>query len=533
MIFTEFGGLRVLDLNYEGRFILIDAYFQGIQFVQLDILEEDDEEVYIDYKESIFEKIDKYALPLNGEYYLNIPAMAKDRKNRLFKYFLPPPEIVDKNKDDLEAKMKSGERPNIIKYFLIKEREEEHFLDELNKEVDDSFKIDSPGTILNKFISDIQFCWYPNKKLVRGKYRDQYWKFSDFNYQHSETTVFQAFRYFAQKWCTLYLIGAEFIKFKNEQIKWPSVINIEGKITLPEYLSEDKDITKGLHNAFENINTGDFIPLSAFTKLDEKKKWDETAGAKYFLQKFKINTCGVVYHEDICFSFCIPILNNKVYSDCNKAGIDIIENILFRNLDDIEEVISKYQNLWKNRVNYFLEGTSLKNESSMEKKRDFYDFTPHTFRIVMQKAWGLRYGFSNIQPTLEPWVPSPALTEEDYQLLRHIIIISFKKAFINFEKHQKYETLRPNWRRFLQMIRRVDVNTILRDLKPYTYNYKDKQQRTKSNLFKNYCRIMDINWNDPKERSKKHTTFQQKVQTIAKDVLDEYEKLCELRGVKL
>jgi len=518
---VEYGGFRVPDLNYEERFSLIDAYFNGIEFTQLPFLEENDKELYIDYKESIFEKIDKYAVKgMNDEYYLNIPNMAND-KNELFKYFLPSPEIVKKYKDDLDTRMKSGERPNIMKYFLIKEKKEEHFLNALNNEVDDSFKLKSPETILNKFLTDIQFCWYPNKKLVRGKYKDQYWTFSDFDYQHSGASVYKAFCYFAQKWCTLYLIGADFIKFKNERNNWPSVTNKDEKITLPEYLSEDKDITKELNKAFDYINTGDFIPLST------GDTWDEIAGVKYFLKKFKINTCGNVYHKDICYSFCIPILYNNIYSDCNKAGIDVIKNILLRHLEDVEGLISKNIELWKSKINYFLEGTSRK---LVEGRRILYAPTPFEFRIVIEKAWGLRYGFLKIQSReTRSEYPKILLTEEDYQNLRHIIIKNFKKAFINFEKHKKYEALRPNWKKFLRMINNADVNTILRDLKPYEYHVKDKQQRTKSNLFKNYCKAMGYNWNDPIERGKRHTFFQQKVQTFLKDVFREYENLCELR----
>jgi len=515
----DYGDLRVPALNYREKIFLTKKYLPGIDITDLDILNEDNKEYYIHYKQSMFDKIDNYAVKgKNNELYLNIPDMAAD-KDKLFKHILPP-EIVEKYRDDLDAKMKSGERPNIIEYFIKAEKEDVYFFNELNGELDDSFKLDSPETILNKFISDVIFYWYPKKKPGCKKPKDQYWTFSDFKCQHSETTIIQAFRYFAQKWCTLYFIGADFIKFKNERNKWPSVTSAGFKISLPQYLSEDKNITKGLGKAFENLNTGDFIPFNICPT-----EWDELASAKYLLQKMQLNTSESIFHKDICYSFCITYLYNQVYSDYNKAGNDIIKNILLRRLEDVGGIISKNTELWEYKINYFLEGTSSPHKPERGKKRVFYKFSPFKFEIVMQKAWGLWNGFYHaFKHRPKPKENEIILTETDYIDLHNLIITSFEGVFyIIFGKHKRNELLKPKWKKFLQMINKTDVNSLLEDLHPYLYLPSDKQQRTKLPLFRNYCRAMEYDWDDPKVRSKKHTPFQRGVKIFVKDVFNKYD----------
>jgi len=527
--FHNFGGFRVPNLTYREKFSLARSYFPMI-INQSDILEKNKEE-YIDFKESIFDKIDKYKIKgKNDEYYLNIPEMAKDKKG-LYRHILPPPEIVDKYIDELNNKVEKGERPNIIEFFIKVLKKDEYFLSELNiklddMEADDSLKLASSEIILDEFLSDIIFYWYPETKPGLKIKKDIYWTFFKFNYQHSGTTVYDVFNHFAQKWCTLYLIGADFVIFKNNPSKWPVITSLN--LTLPECLSKNKDITQGLDSAFEYINTGDFIPLSTDTESMDKE-WDPFIGAKYFLHKINLNITDTIYHTDICYSFCIPVLNNNISSNCKDIGKDIIETILFRDLENVEGLISRDPNLWKNEIDNILEGISRKPASlTDEASREYYLPSPFEFDIVIQKAWGLRYGFKHkIFKPMQGRSTVTRLTEKDYITLQKFIINKFSIAFNDFENDA---LLMANWRVFLNKIRNADIIEIKDDLRPYLYDPDDKQQRTKGRLFRNYCHAMDYDWSDRRIRSNKHTFFQRRVRTFANDVITLYNNMREFRS---
>ena len=88
--------------------------------------------------------------------------------------------------------------------------------------------------------------------------------------------------------------------------------------------------------------------------------------------------------------------------------------------------------------------------------------------------------------------------------LKNLVIECFVAEF-----DQTYEE---EWRQF---IRKEDPNTLFDDLDAYPRRTQGRlQTATDSNLFKNYCRIMHININNAKTKTRKHTAFAERMRNI-------------------
>jgi len=334
---------------------------------------------------------DKCIDVIENEYYLDIPKMAT---MEIFAPLFPSSWFVKKNKrGGLKETIKMevhAKRTDIIKLFISKE--DEKYAAELNKFLDVKDRIVPEVTITENFLKNTFSCSYSIVTNNDNKIEDKFiWDFSSFNFSHDVDSIDNAFRYYAHKNSTLYLFGADFIKFKERPADW-SIINTENKQTLPVYLSKDKDKCKGLDKKFEKRNAGDFVWKNDDNEKPEndKKEKFEIESKEHLLNLFQLDTTIKIDLKNIYNSFCIPLFKEK---DCTiisnndrflafvEYGWNIIENTLLRRTDIAGGQIQKYPTDWTEIVRYILESTP----------KDTNKYCPTEFEKFIQQAAGQVY----------------------------------------------------------------------------------------------------------------------------------------------
>jgi hypothetical protein len=349
----------VLDCEWEEIAEMMNTYFPYVDFKIFFDSDYSNDGVYLDLD---YEILRHYIEKINNKFYLDIPKMAG---NRLFEPFFPKKDIVKTHKNELNRMKDSEERPDIT-YFFIK-KDAEKFANKLNSNLDNESKIDKEylaGEFSEKYLQN-EWCSYVLKEKKRKtKYKNTLHKFawnfpdinkSGFHFLH-RGTIYHFFSYYAHKKCTLYLFGADFIKFMESPERW---------LNIPDTVRN-------------RINFSDFL-----WKIDDK--WDEAENKKHLLEKLELNADLEIDFKNIYFSFYIPLLSNENYClrqynkyDFVRYGYGIIENTVLRTLDtdndeavkkkvnyldaSADELIKRYKDVWEEIINYILEGPYLKEK---------------------------------------------------------------------------------------------------------------------------------------------------------------------------
>jgi len=286
---------------------------------------------------------------------LDIPKMAK---KSIFRPLFPEPELVKANEAVLNKMKESGERPNVVVYFVSEY--EERFASGLNAHLEKKDRIDLAGKFLaDKFDREVlrnSCCQYSLTTRDDGESEEKFeWYFSGHAFSHElSNSVYKAFRYYAKKNCTLYLLGAEFINFRDRPGNWP-IVPVSGQ-PLPAYFSGSDDISKGLNKDFNEIHAGDFV-------WKQGSGWGEDGNKRHLLKSFKLDVDLNVGLKDIWYSFCVPVLNKKGGSGkinedyIIEYGGRVIDNTLKRNIALATGQISRYPIAWLEIINETLEST--------------------------------------------------------------------------------------------------------------------------------------------------------------------------------
>jgi hypothetical protein len=363
MMFAEFGGLRVPVISYDPikKMEMWWNYFPRVSLTPFEGYDKNRNKCNLGKMPDIF---DGCISSIGNEYYLDIPKMAfMEISAPLF----PSSWFVESNKKgglkktiEIElGKMKAaGKRTDIIKLFIGEE--DEKFAAELNKFLDVKDRIVPGVTITEDFLKNEFSCSYSTETKNNNKIENKFiWNFSCFVFLHEVDSVDDAFCYYAHKNCTLYLFGADFIKFKEHPADW-SIINAENQ-TLPVYLSKDKEKCKGLANEFEGINAGDFVWKNTGSDM-----WTETESKEHLLGLFRLEETINVNLKNIYNSFCLPLLQENDYTKISNKdpfiafkeyGWKIIENTLLRKTYLTGGQIQNYTIAWVEIINNILEGT--------------------------------------------------------------------------------------------------------------------------------------------------------------------------------
>ena len=144
---------------------------------------------------------------------------------------------------ELKAKEKSGEQPDVIKFFIEKEAEKfaaglKPYLKTEQLSTSESTKDEElKNSLVEQFFNIDIFCQYECEDDKREKF---VWDFNALGLVRSgKNSVYHAFRAYGHKNCTLYLFGVDFNKFKSCCENWPDIPGITKK--LPHYLSKLDD----------------------------------------------------------------------------------------------------------------------------------------------------------------------------------------------------------------------------------------------------------------------------------------------------
>jgi hypothetical protein len=391
-------------LEFEKKHEMMRQYFPCVKFSDFLDPDKSSDDIYLDLDYEILEKyIDRDKEKIYKKYYLDIPKMAG---NEIFAPLFPSSayektinkkcksittnKLKKRLRDELERIHNSGERPDIIKFFISKESEE--FVKKLNPLLDTGFKIDEKylgENFSNEHLINKIWCDYVSKETKsKTKHKGIVYKFvwdlsdindSGLNFFHNGT-IYRFFSCYAHKKCTLYLLGADFIEFLED-------------------LAKCLQISKTCQ---DKINFSDFI-------WKKDKNWAEAESKKHLLEKLELNVNLKVDLKNIYHSFCVPLLDNKNYSkQSNKdklieCGYDIIKST-FLKLNDIDktdatkekinyfnisadELIKRFTKDWEEIINYILEGTPEVEDSTEDIKGTKNIYCPTPFgRLVKQIA---------------------------------------------------------------------------------------------------------------------------------------------------
>jgi len=353
----DYGGLRVPDSEKRGfediekTHDMLRNYFPYVQFSPLKNYERNSNIICLDaIPNDFYMLLCKYIEEIDNKYYLDIPEMIHNKNFKpLFPKFVPT-EHINKLENMKESKM----RPDIIRFFLDKDAGK--FTDRLNSFLDNEVKM-TPGFLTNEFLKRVSLS-YSFKTEDVGKMNLEFTgDYSNIGYMHDKESVYAVFKCYSHKNCTLYLFGADFLKFMKYPQKWP-IINAKTGETLPIYLCkpkyEDKHEWFGLSGQFQDIEVNDFI----------WEGWDETNNKKHLLEKFNLDVNLNISMKEIHYSFCIPLFRKNDYLMMSnderfiEVGYAVIKNTLLRNIKRTKaEQIRKYQLAWYETINYILEGT--------------------------------------------------------------------------------------------------------------------------------------------------------------------------------
>jgi len=284
--------------------------------------------------------------------------------------------------NELIKMKKAGKRKDIYKLFF--RNEDENFATKLNMFLDKKDKIVPGVTIKEAFFKRNKNTKNLSCSFIRvikdNKLKDEFiWDFSCYNILHDVNSIDDAFFRYARKNCTLYLFGADFIKFKENPINWP-IINAEKRQTLPEYLSKDKEKCKGLSIQFQSIDVLDFV-----WKDDKSEKWTELESKEHLLELFKLDKKINVKLKDIYICFCIPLLQVKDFTIMSNKdrfiaftefGWDMIKNTLLRVTNSTKGQI--LPTAYTEGINYILEGIP----------KGTNEYCPTIFETFIQQAAG-------------------------------------------------------------------------------------------------------------------------------------------------
>ena len=302
----------------------------------------------------------KKPIPINGKYYLDIQKMVKKQE---FKQLLPDPELfIDKLIELNNFRYNNSRKPlNIIKFYLMKM--EKPFIKKLNPLLASDDEIPR-RTLVKIFYLDFLnkgICQYDPGEHDNGKTNDMFkWNFSNTPFKHGGNSIYNAFERHSHKNCTLYLYGADFIKFEDNCISKFS----------------DPSITAGDFVWYDYVKIKKELNFEIFLK--ECKK--------HLLEKLKIDNNLRVSLKDIYYSFCIPILKKNCYSvrttktDFIKCGNDIITNTLLRKRNEAGGQIQKFPGAWNWVIYYTLEG-----EEKGTNIHDPIEFETFIWRVARQK----------------------------------------------------------------------------------------------------------------------------------------------------
>jgi hypothetical protein len=357
IIGLDYGGLRVPDSekrgfeDFEKTHDMLRNYFPLVQFSPLKNYDKNSNNIYTEtIPDELYIAFYKYREEIDNKYYLDIPRVLH---NKIFKPLFPlvvPPESINELKNMKESKV----RPDIIRFFLDKDVGK--FTDGLNSFLDNEAKM-TPGFLTNEFLKRVSLS-YSFKTEDVGKMNFEFTgDYSNIGYMHDKESVYAVFKCYSHKNCTLYLFGADFLKFMKYPQKWPIINNKTGK-TLPIYLCksqhEEKPGGLGLAEKFQDIEVNDFI----------WEGWDEAKNKKHLLEKFDLDVNLDISMKEIHHSFCIPLFRENDYSMMLnderfiEVGYAIIKNILLRNIKRTKaEQIRKFKQAWYETINYVLEGT--------------------------------------------------------------------------------------------------------------------------------------------------------------------------------
>jgi hypothetical protein len=348
----EYGDLRLPSLTHKQEFRLLRKHFPRISFGLYN------EKNILEITHEVLNKYIQFSS--TGRPYLDIPKMAKDKLP-----ILPDNTFTKKHSTILIRALKSGRHIDIVNFYLKKY--DEKFAYELNKrmkKIKCKSKIISGNTLTKAFLThidkeEITLCEYSWKTNKYGEFEEKFiWNFPQYGLSmHEIKSIYDAFYNYAQKYCTLYLFGAECDKFKISKKKY---IIPKKNQTLLEFFSKDKKKYIGLEDKFSEINVGDFV----WKKPPVKEKifpWNEIENKEYLLGRFGLDKTLAVSLKEIYHSFCLPGMNRKGYSrNINdryyEIGNDLIEYTLQRK-PWLCKKIDKYRTVWGEIINKYLESS--------------------------------------------------------------------------------------------------------------------------------------------------------------------------------
>jgi len=360
--------------------------------------------------------------------HLEISRMAR---KAIFKPLFPKPAFMQENEAALKKARESAPHPNVIKYFISKY--DEKFAARLNEHLEEKDRIAPGKTLTNKFDLEVLkdgFCEYSMTTKDNGDLKAEFvWVFPGYAFSHQlNNSVYKAFRCYAKKNCTLYLLGAEFMNFKNRPESWPR----RNEHSLPVYFSKANDISKGLGESFKSVNAGDFAwRQGSGWKEDDKKRYPLDL-KRHLLKLFKLDEDIDVSLKNIYHSFCIPLLSGKNRLETPEEtcaieyGNHIIDNTLKRNINLAKGQISKYSVAWLEIINEILETTPDTAD----------EYSPTKFETFILQIAGQAYFVKEKALKLEA-CEGGALDHNDRQNIRNYLIKMNTIRWLLPEEEQK------------------------------------------------------------------------------------------------
>ena len=346
---------------------MFSDYFPGIIFSRYIQTNKNDF-----YMGPLMNALSKYVRHKDNEYYLDILQISNDK---MFKPLFPKPETVQKYSQEIKN---IDEIFDVFKFFITKE--DKLFAEKLNAYTEKESQIISGRTLTELFHKEIKnkcSFFYSAEAGEAEEIDDEFtWDFSAVYFSHSVKSIYDAFFYYARKNCTLYLLGADFIRFFKCPGDWP-VIPGEDEQSLPAYFSRDGEISNGLAEKYRSLTAADFIRKQGL-------KWSEDYSKQYLLELFGLDKKLNVSLKNIYHSFCIPLLKGQNYPELLtgnpfiQCGNDIISHTLKRNIHLAQGQISKHVQAWLEIINSILESTPIGTDR----------YSPAMFETLIQQIAG-------------------------------------------------------------------------------------------------------------------------------------------------